>query len=334
MQRKIRALGLFSGGLDSQLAACVVRDQGIEVELVVFDSPFYNPESAIKAADKLGFKLHVVDFTEDIVGLVNNPPHGFGSHMNPCIDCHALMFRRAGEMMREMDFDFIFTGEVLNQRPMSQNRTSLGTVAKESTFEDLVLRPLCARFLEPTRPEREGWIDREKLPAFSGRSRKPQFELAAEFGIKEYPSPAGGCRLTEPGYSLRLKDLKEHEGIGDARALKLLRFGRHFRLKSGTKLILGRHAADNAEIEALAVAGDIMLKPELPGPTGLLPSGASREDRELAAAILVRYINCPPEQKVSVLLTDGTTDERIETVGLSPEEASELLVVKPQNRKG
>ncbi len=328
-KENIKALGLFSGGLDSQLAACVLRNQGVGVELVVFDSPFYDPSSAIKATESLGFPLHIVDFTDSIVGLVNHPPHGFGSHMNPCIDCHALMFRTAGQMMTKMGFDFIFTGEVLNQRPMSQNRSSLALVAKDSTFADLVLRPLCAKLLEPTKPEREGWVDREQLLGLSGRGRKPQFALAKQFGIKEYPSPAGGCRLTEPGYSLRLADLKKHEGLSDKRALTLLRFGRHFRFASGTKYILGRHAQDNAEIENLADASDKILVPvNIPGPSGLLPPSASETDEETAARILARYTHMPPDQEVIVKIRSLNQSHEISVRAMPEDAVTQMLIQK------
>lgn len=327
MERNIRALGLFSGGLDSQLAACVLREQGVEVELVVFDSPFYNPEVAVKAADQLGIELHVVDFTQDIVGLIDNPPHGFGSCMNPCIDCHALMFRRAGEMMLELGCDFIFTGEVLNQRPMSQNRQSLGVVARDSTFADLVLRPLSAKLLEPSKPEREGWVDRDKLLGLSGRSRKPQMKLAEYYGIKEYPSPAGGCRLTDPGYSRRLADLKKHEGISNPRDLTLLRYGRHFRLESGTKLVLGRHAEDNAEIEKLAGPEDILLSAaDIPGPTGFLPAGASENDLNVAASILAYYLRHKFDGRLSIRLRSGESERIVSTVPANDKDVDALMI--------
>jgi hypothetical protein len=329
MEKKIRALGLCSGGLDSQLAVCVLKEQGIEVEIIVFDSPFYNPDPAIAAAEQLGVRLHVIDFTKEITGLVNDPPHGFGSCMNPCIDCHALMFRRAGEMMLEQGFDFIFTGEVLNQRPMSQNRRSLGIVAEDSDFGDLVLRPLSAQLLDPTKPEREGWVEREKLLALSGRGRKPQFALAEKYGIKEYPSPAGGCRLTEPQFSERLADLKKHEGLDDSRDLKLLRYGRHFRFDSGMKLILGRYAADNVEIESLINGGDFVLTPaDLPGPTGILSGGASDNDVKTAASVLVRYLKVSAGSSVAVKIQQGSEERVIEATAMTEEAVNAMLVAK------
>lgn len=327
MRKKVRAIGLCSGGLDSQLAVCVLKAQGIEVEIIVFDSPFYNPAPAIKASKQLDVKLHVIDFTEEIVGLVNNPPHGFGKCMNPCIDCHALMFKRAGQIMIDKGFDFIFTGEVLNQRPMSQNRRSLGVVAKDSSFEDLVLRPLCAKLLEPTKPEREGWVDREKLLALSGRSRKPQFELAKQYGVGDYPSPAGGCRLTEPHYSKRLAELKSHEGLHDSRALTLLRHGRHLRISDKVKLILGRNAEDNKNIEELISEGDIVLTPsELSGPTGILPKNISEDELNTAASILVRYMKTDDGQAVYLKVKSDEGERIIEAKALSQSASDQMLI--------
>lgn len=266
--RKGRGLSMLSGGLDSQLAICVLREQGVDIEAVTFTSPFFSPEIAVKAAGALGVKLHVVEFTDDIIGLVKNPPHGLGSCMNPCIDCHASMVRRTGEMMTKMGFDFVCTGEVLGQRPMSQQRRGLDAVAKDSGLRDRLLRPLCAQLLPETEPERLGLVDRSRLLALQGRNRKPQMALAVKYGIKEYPTPAGGCKLTEPNYSRRLKNLMDHEGLDDARLVNLLAFGRHFRLPGGTLAVVGRNKADNESIRSAMRGGDVLLKPvNVPGPT-------------------------------------------------------------------
>jgi len=327
MAETIRALGLLSGGLDSQLAICVLRAQGIEVEVIVFDSPFYNPAAAKKAANNLGVPLRVIDFTDDIVELVNDPPHGFGGNMTPCIDCHARMLKRAGEIMTEEGFHFLFTGEVLNQRPMSQNRRSLGIVAHDSEFDDLVVRPLCAQLLEPTKPEREGWVDRSRLLALNGRSRKPQFALAEEYGLQEYPSPAGGCRLTEPHYSERLADLKDHEGLDDTRALTLLRYGRHFRLGEKIKLILGRHAEDCAHIEELIADEDLVLMlADGPGPTGLLPLEATDSEIATAASILVRYTRVPADETVGVRVKRGEDDTVVDVSAMAEADVEALRI--------
>ena len=286
----VRALSLLSGGLDSQLSICVLRDQGIHVEAVVFSSPFFKIESAKKAAAKLGVKLHIAPFIKDIVSLVEAPRHGFGGAMNPCIDCHARMIQRAGEMRQEMGFDFVSTGEVLNQRPMSQTRRSLDTVARDAGLNGLLLRPLCARLLEPTVPEMDGRVDRSRLLDLNGRSRKPQMELAKTFGLVDYPSPAGGCLLTEKGFCRKLADLKSHEGLKDDRFIWLLLYGRHFRLPGGSKCIVGRDARDNEAIKKLFKSGDSLVHTvNVPGPTGLLTQGASQEDILIAAAICAAY---------------------------------------------
>lgn len=289
-KKPVRALSLLSGGLDSQLAICVLRSQGIHVEAVVFSSPFFKIEAAKKAAEKMNVKLHIVPFIKDIVRLVEAPRHGYGGAMNPCIDCHARMIQRAGELMKEMDFDFISTGEVLNQRPMSQTRRSLETVARDAGLNGLLLRPLCARHLEPTVPELDGRVDRSRLLDFNGRSRKPQMELAKTYGLVEYPSPAGGCLLTEKGFCRKLADLKSHEGLGDDRQIWLLLYGRHFRLPGGAKCIVGRDSRDNTSIKKLYKEADTLVHTvNVPGPTALIAGAAGEEDTLVTASICAAY---------------------------------------------
>ena len=268
-----RGLSLMSGGLDSQLAVRVLQKAGAEVEAVCFSTPFFDISAAKKAAEALGVKLHVVDFTEDEIGLVENPPHGFGGAMNPCIDCHALMIRRAGELMASLGYDFVATGEVQGQRPMSQNRQSLGIVEKCSGLKGRLVRPMSAKLLEPTIPELEGKLDREKLLDISGRSRDRQIALAAEFGIVDYPSPAGGCKLTEEGFCRKLKDLQDHEGLRDRRLVELLAVGRRFRMPAGSSVILGRDRTENARLRAvdLQASGAILTPVNVPGPTAFVP---------------------------------------------------------------
>lgn len=270
-ERRARGLSLLSGGLDSQLAVKVLERAGVLVEAVCFSTPFFSPAAAQKAAAALGVKLHVVDFTDDEIALLENPPHGFGGAMNPCIDCHAAMIRRAGEMMRAMGFDFVSTGEVLGQRPMSQNRQSLGVVARSSGLEGRLLRPLSAKLLEPTVPESEGLVDREKLLDVQGRSRERQIALAAEFGIEDYPSPAGGCKLTEEGYGRKLKDLRDHEGLRERRLVELLATGRRFRMPGGESVILGRDKNENELLGRNGDLGALVRAVNCPGPTALVP---------------------------------------------------------------
>ena len=279
----------MSGGLDSQLAIRVLERAGAAVEAVCFSTPFFDCSGAEKAAGALGVRLHVIDFTDDEISLLENPPHGFGGAMNPCIDCHALMIRRAGELMTRLGYDFVATGEVQGQRPMSQNRQSLGIVEKCSGLKGRLIRPLSAKLLEPTVPELEGKLDREKLLDLSGRGRERQIALAAELGVVDYPSPAGGCKLTEAGFCRKLKDLMDHEGLRNRLLLELLKVGRRFRLPDGTGVILGRDAHENEKLsrnQSALPPGCVLLTPEGPGPVALLPEVKSAADLTLARGIV------------------------------------------------
>ena len=287
-----RGLSLMSGGLDSQLAIRVLQRAGAEVEAVCFSTPFFDISAAKKAADALGVKLHIVDFTDDEISLIENPAHGFGGAMNPCIDCHALMIRRAGEMMTELGYDFVATGEVQGQRPMSQNKQSMGIVEKCSTMKGRLVRPMSAKLLEPTIPELEGKLDREQLLDISGRGRERQIALAAEFGIVDYPSPAGGCKLTEDGFCRKLKDLMDHEGLHDRTLVDLLTVGRRFRLPGGSSVILGRDRIENERLSSLVarLPSSVLVKNDsVPGPTALVPELKSQDDLELTRQIVCAW---------------------------------------------
>jgi tRNA-specific 2-thiouridylase len=302
MNRLIRALGLFSGGLDSMLAATVLRRQGLEVAGVTFVTPFYGAERARESAAHLGMRLFEVDFTEKFLPLIYAPPHGFGRCHNPCLDCHILMLREAGAMMEQLGFDFLFTGEVLGQRPMSQHKGALTQVARESGYGELIVRPLSARLLRPSRPELLGWLDRERLLDISGRGRKRQIALAKEYGIISYPAPAGGCLLTDPGYSARLKELLSHTAEATRQELELLKWGRHFRLPSGKKAIVGRTHKENEAIAALGAPQDLVCKVQVvPGPTVLVPGGGEESDAEAAAALAAAYSDAPEGAPVTVV---------------------------------
>lgn len=314
-KRRVRAICMLSGGLDSQLAVCVLQDQGIEVHGIVFASPFFSLDLARKAAAQIRVPLHELDFTADILELLEHPPHGFGSCMNPCIDCHARMIRRAGEFMQREGFDLICTGEVLNERPMSQNRRSLEVVSRDSGFADFLVRPLSAQHLPETRVEREGLVDRTRLLALEGRSRKPQFALAAKYGLKDIPTPAGGCRLTDPSFCRRLDDLKQHEGLRNVSAVRLLRVGRHFRLGESVKLVLGRNREDNGVIEQSAGPGDRLLRAEaIPGPTGLLSGPATDGQVLQAAALCARYGDSKRDVPVKVRVWSAAGERQVEVV--------------------
>jgi len=313
-QPEIRALVLLSGGLDSQLAAAVLKSQGIDVTGLAFESIFFGVKSAQEASAVLKVPLKIIDFTDTIIGLINHPRHGFGAGINPCVDCHIAMIKQAGEIMRAEGFNFIATGEVLNERPMSQTRRSLKIVAEESGLEGYLLRPLSAKLLDITVPEKNKWVDREKLLAIEGRCRHPQMALAREFGITSFPQPAGGCLLTDPGYGKRLRDLKKHEGLADLSAIKLLRTGRHFRLGK-IKLIVGRNKTDNEIIERTAGDDVIIMKTvNVPGPNATIPKSASESELQLAASICARFSDHKPDVPVTVEIRLGDDKRNIEAL--------------------
>jgi tRNA U34 2-thiouridine synthase MnmA/TrmU len=289
-QSNVRALGLLSGGLDSILAVKVLQAQGISVTGISFETPFFNSKNAGVAAEQLSIPLVVRDITAIHLEMLREPKHGFGANMNPCIDCHILMVKIADCIMREQGLDFVFTGEVLNERPMSQNRRALRIVQKESGCGGRLLRPLSAKLLEETLPEKEGKVNRDMLFSIHGRSRKPQMELAAKYGLSEYPTPAGGCLLTDPRFSQKLRDLWEHEGLVNVKWIALLKTGRHFRLDSGKKAIVGRNREENETLVSSAAADDMILKTvSVPGPVAIVPGGGAPGDVLEAARLCARY---------------------------------------------
>ncbi|MFP4085429.1 MAG: tRNA 4-thiouridine(8) synthase ThiI [Desulfobacteraceae bacterium] len=286
----MKALSVFSGGLDSMLAASLIRAQGMDVLALFFETPFFTAERAEKSAQGIDLPLKIVDMTARHLSIVKNPRYGYGENMNPCIDCHALMVRMAGEMLRSEQAHFVITGEVLGQRPMSQNKKSLDLVAAESGLNGLLLRPLSAKCLAPTIPETKGWVDRETLMGIQGRSRKPQMEMANRLGISDYPSPAGGCLLTEKSFSRRLQDLFSFQNRIDPKDLSLLKLGRHFRIAPETKVVVGRNKRENVLINELCKAEDTTLhSASVPGPTVLVSGTLSAEALETAAAITTAY---------------------------------------------
>lgn len=285
-----KAVGIFSGGLDSMLSVEVLRRQGIEVLAVTFETPFFSSKKAVESAKYLGIPHRVIDISAEHLEVVKAPKFGRGRYMNPCMDCHALMFKKAGQVMEAEGYDFLFSGEVLGQRPFSQNRQALAQVAKASGYADKIVRPLSALALPPSGPELQGLVDRNRLLALRGRSRKPQMELARQWGIEEFPSPAGGCLLTDPGFSTRLKDLFDNEAKWDIRDLFLLSLGRHLRIHPSKKLIVGRNKVENDRILSMARDTDVILSPVgVPGPIVLLPHGGPIELIKVAASICLRY---------------------------------------------
>ena len=327
-QKKVRALGLCSGGLDSRLAAVVLRDQGIEVEWITFETPFFSADKAKNASKLLGIPLMVENITDVYLTMLKNPNCGYGKYMNPCLDCHALMFRLAGRHMTQEGFDFLFSGEVLGQRPMSQTKPSLRYVEKNSGYDGYILRPLSAKRLPETLPEKEGLVDREKLLDIAGRGRKQQIELAKKFGVTDYPAPAGGCLLTDQGYSKRLKDYFAHQKTHTEQELHLLKYGRHLRLPNGGKIVVGRTKADNTALEKYVDRSkDTLIRLQRqPGPLVLFIGEQDEPSVKLAASICVGYSKAPIDNAVQVELTTPAGKQQIRVLGISPSDVKKLLV--------
>ncbi len=320
----MKAISLFSGGLDSQLAIRMIARQGIEVIGVCFQTPFFgNSPGIIDSADRLGIRLDVLDISQEYIkDILLNPRYGYGKNFNPCIDCHGFMLHKAGDHMKEVGASFLVTGEVLGQRPMSQNKSSLALVEKLSGYPGLIVRPLSGKLLSATIPEQEGWIDREQLLDISGRGRTRQIALAEELGIVDYPSPAGGCLLTEPGFARRLKSLLQYRQIPNWSDTELLKVGRHFYLE-GALLVVGRNHSENERLKHTALPGDIMIKmAERPGPTGLLRRlTPSQADISHAAAIVARYSDAKnlPQADAKLLDHEGRLLSHLTVIPLSPD---------------
>jgi tRNA-uridine 2-sulfurtransferase len=325
----IKALGLCSGGLDSMVSALLLKKQGIEVSFICFETPFFSSDSAKKASLQTGIPLITKDITKEYMEMMKKPKAGFGKNMNPCMDCHALMFSRAGELLKEQGCDFLFSGEVVGQRPKSQNKNSLRYVEKNSGFDGYILRPLSAKIMPITLTEQEGLVDREQLMGISGRSRKIQMQMAEEFGIKDYPAPAGGCLLTDKIFSQRLKDLMYVQLAFETHEIHLLKYGRHFRLDSRTKLIVGRSKADNEGIiKYFNKKTDVLIKhTSLPGPVVILTGQPSPENIGLAAEICAAYTTHAPQDKsTSISVSERGTIRQIEVKKAQAEDFRRFMV--------
>ncbi|OPX22803.1 MAG: hypothetical protein B1H02_05705 [Candidatus Latescibacteria bacterium 4484_107] len=341
----IKAIGLFSGGLDSILAVRMIRDQGIEVDALHVYTTFESPSSADEAgrkesernptnpdkanekirehpcasvsnmAAKLWIGLTTMDVSEDFLEMIRHPRFGYGSGINPCLDCRITMLRKAKARMETLGAQFVFTGEVLGQRPMTQRRDTLRKVERESGLEGLLLRPLSAKLLSPTVPEQEGWVDRARLLDLSGRSRKPQIELARQWGITDYPQPAGGCFLTDKTLARRIKDVLSHTGSLSKEDLILSKVGRHFRLSDSVKVIVGRWEAENDFLERYAEGRWMFQVVGAPGPIALAEGTLSSETIRKVAALVARYSDAKREASVEVRYT---YEERERMVEVSP----------------
>ncbi len=324
----IKALVLLSGGLDSTLAIKVILEQGVDVEAINFVTPFClcTPKGscrheARRVADEFGIKLKVINVAQEYIEMVKDPRHGYGRNMNPCIDCRIFMQKKAKEYMKEIDASFVITGEVLGQRPMSQRRDALAIIERDSGLKGLVLRPLSAKLLKPTIPEERGWVDRERLLEISGRSRKVQMDLAKEYKIGDYPCPAGGCLLTDSEFAKRMRDLLEHSALS-LNDINLLKVGRHFRLSSWAKIVVGRDKEENGRLLRLAQAEDLVFKVvNFPGPITIARGSMRPEAIEKAAALTARYSKAKDLSQVKVCY------EKL------PEGEEKYLTIEPMKEK-
>ncbi|TAN40612.1 MAG: DUF814 domain-containing protein [Nitrospirae bacterium] len=318
-----KAIALYSGGLDSTLAILVAMKQGIEVTAVTFLNHFgcdiSDKSSCSKdpfsAAEKFGFTVKLCHLADKFIDIVKNPKFGHGKNMNPCIDCRILMLKEVKEFMLMTGADFIITGEVLYQRPMSQRRDTFPKIDREAGLKGYVLRPLSAKHLPLTIAEQTGLVDRERLYGFHGRSRKPQIALAKELGLTEYPAPAGGCLLTDPLYSYRLHELLEHNETPSIKDINLLRLGRHFRLPSGLKIVVGRDEKENETLQSLRDTGDVLLWVEGVGsPITIICGGAEEDEIKTAAAFCARYSDAKKQPSVEVTVEKNTGNTTVNAV--------------------
>jgi tRNA-specific 2-thiouridylase len=340
MSQKPKAVALISGGLDSLLAARVVMEQGVHVEGINFYTGFCveghthairkkdrarpKRNNALWSAEQLGIKLHIIDIIDEYKDVVINPKHGYGRNLNPCLDCKIFMVNKAREWMDENGFDFILTGEVIGQRPMSQRKDTMPVIARDSGADDRLVRPLCARNLPPTLPETEGWLERDKLYGFNGRSRKPQMALAKEFGFEDYAQPAGGCCfLTDRQYSVKLADLWATRGTReyDLDDIMLLKVGRHLRPRPNFKIIVGREEGENRFLEGYSKRFVHMLPTSHTGPLVLLDGEILPDDIELAARLTARFSQGRDAERVTIEVHDkGAATHSLDVVPLPADE--------------
>jgi tRNA-specific 2-thiouridylase len=311
-----KAVVLYSGGLDSTLAILVMQRQGVDVTAVTFMNHFgcdiSDKSSCSKdpfaASVKFGFQVKLAHLSDKFLKIVKNPKYGHGKNMNPCVDCRILMLKEAKEFMKLIGADFLITGEVVGQRPMSQRKNCFPMIDKAADVKGLVVRPLCGKLLPVTIPEEKGLISRDMLLAFNGRSRKPQMALAEEFGLTEYPTPAGGCLLTEPNYSYKLRELLAHNKDPEYKDINFLRVGRHFRFSPECKIIVGRNNEENETIKSLSDPDDCKFK--VPGhgsPLTVIVGNATDDAITFAASLCARYSDARELADVTVLVTKGDT---------------------------
>ncbi|MBI4355625.1 MAG: hypothetical protein HY597_04155 [Candidatus Omnitrophica bacterium] len=326
MERK--AVALLSGGLDSTLAAKLVIDQGVEVVGLYFSMVWgcCDKLAALKAAQHLGIELMVLKMREDYIELIRKPKYGYGTAMNPCVDCRIYMMRITKRFMASIGASFLVTGEVLGQRPMSQRQRPLAIIEREADLEGLIVRPLSAKLLEPSLPEQGGLVDRQRFLEISGRSRKEQMALAASWGITDYPQPAGGCNLTDAAFALKVKDLLAHDESPTTKDMELLTIGRHVRLTPETKIILGRNQEENTLLEGYAGDGYWCVKPQFPGPAALVVGELTDAATETAMNLIVRYTKVEKVAEEELAFAwQGTTTSRPKSSAGKPESLAASL---------
>ncbi len=292
--KKRKALAMLSGGLDSMLAAKLIIDQGIEVVGLYLESPFGCEEDLETVATTLGIELKIIRKGMGYVNLVKDPKYGYGKNMNPCIDCRIYMFKIARQVMDKMDADFLITGEVIGQRPMSQRKEAMSLIDRDSAVEEVILRPLSAQFFPPTKMELEGWVDREKLLNISGRSRTEQLRWAKDLKLKGYTAPAGGCLLTDANFTPRLKGFFERSNNPSMVEVRLIRHGRHFDLSDGSHLVIGRNEKENDQMwevtkHAVNEGNMTYFRPDFSGPDAVLSSGNGEAVYDEVGALIAKY---------------------------------------------
>ena len=335
-----KAVALLSGGLDSNLAIRMMQEQGVEVEAIAVKTPFCDFDCGKgcghrvqEVALELGIKLKTVYFGEEYLKMLKNPKYGYGSGMNPCIDCRGMMYNAAKEHMEKTGADFIITGEVLGQRPMSQNGNALKIIENETQTNGKIVRPLSFRHLPLTEAESKGLIKREKLGDIKGRSRKGQLQLAKKFDISDPPNAAGGCLLTDPAFSIRVRDLYDHttNGTPDMNDIELLKIGRHFRLSENTKLIVGRNKMENEILDSLKLDNDIIIEASnFAGPTCILRTKkqlpSAEKEIEIAASTALRYSDSPKDKLSSVRIKSSKDVKEIQVFPIDNKILDELRI--------
>ena len=318
-EKKKKVVALLSGGLDSQLAIKMMQEQGFDVSAVAIKTPFCDFDCGRgcgfeirERADDLDVNLKTVYLGDEYIEMLKHPKHGIGAGFNPCIDCRSMMFDAAKKHMEEIGAEFIISGEVLGQRPMSQHGPALRTIENESDLVGKIVRPLSAALLPETDPEKDGLIKRENLGMIRGRTRRGQLDMAKKYGIENPPNAGGGCLLTEPHFGIKAKDLFSHTKNPTINDIDLLKIGRHFRLDEETKFIVGRNKDENEMIKAISLPGDILLEAkDFVGPVSILRGSNAKQHLKFASSITLRYSDAPNNEQAIVSIRDNDLVEEI-----------------------